>query len=327
MHAFTGKENGNPFQYSCLENPRNRETWWAATYGVTKSWTGLKRLSSSSSSSRFLMAVWNLPYLGTWSSAYLRLLIFLPAILIPACASSSPASLMMYSAYKLNNQGDNIQPWCTAFPIWNQSVVPVLTVACWPAYRFLKAGQVVCYSHLFQNFADFGVVHTVKDFDIVNKAELDDFLALSCFFDNATDVGNLISGSPAFSKTSLNIWKFTVHELLKPGLENFEHYITSMWDECNCVVVWALLTLPFLGIGTKTDFFQSCGHYWVFHICWHIECNTFTASPFRIGNSSTGVPSCPLALFIMMLPKAHLNSHSRTSGSRWLITPSWLSGS
>ena len=118
----------------------------------SQSWTGLKRLSSSSSSSRFLVAVWNLPYLGTWSSAYLRLLIFLPAILIPACASSSPASLMMYSAYKLNNQGDNIQPWCTAFPIWNQSVVPVLTVACWPAYRFLKAGQVVCYSHLFQSF-------------------------------------------------------------------------------------------------------------------------------------------------------------------------------
>ena len=87
---------------------------------------------------------------------------------------------------------------------------------------------MVCYSHLFQNFADFGVVHTVKDFDIVNKAELDDFLALSCFFDNATDVGNLISGSSAFSKTNLNIWKFTVHELLKPGLENFEHYITSM---------------------------------------------------------------------------------------------------
>ena len=89
------------------------------------------------------------------SSTYLRLLIFLPAILISACASSSPVFLMMYSAYKLNKQGDNIHPWCTSFPIWNQSVVPcpVLTVASWPAYRFIKrAGQVVWYSHLFQIF-------------------------------------------------------------------------------------------------------------------------------------------------------------------------------
>ena len=75
--------------------------------------------------------------------------------------------------------------------------------------------------------------------------------------------------------------------------------------------------------------FQSCGHCWVFQICWHIECNTFTASSFRIWNSSTGIPSSPLALFVVMLPKAHLTSHSKMSGSRWLwvITPLWLSGS
>ena len=77
----------------------------------------------------------------------------------------------------------------------------------------------------------------------------------------------------------------------------------------------------------KTDLFQSCGHCWVFQICWHIECSTFTASSFRISNSSTGIPSLPLALFIVMLPKAHLTSHSRMSGSRWVITPTWLSGS
>ena len=77
----------------------------------------------------------------------------------------------------------------------------------------------------------------------------------------------------------------------------------------------------------KTDLFQSCGHCWVFQICWHIECSTFTASSFRIWNSSAGIPSPPLALFIVMLPKGHLTSHSRMSDSRWVITPSWLSGS
>ena len=83
------------------------------------------------------------------------------------------------------------------------------------------------FSHLFQKFPQFIVIHTVKSFGIVNKAEIDVFLELSCFFDDPADVGNLISGSSAFSKTSLNIWKFAVHVLLKPGLENFERYFTS----------------------------------------------------------------------------------------------------
>ena len=87
---------------------------------------------------------------------------------------------------------------------------------------------MVWYSHIFQNFPQFVVIHTVKGFGIVNKAEIDVFLELSCFFDDPADVGNLISGSSAFSKSSLNIWKFTVLVLLKPGLENFEHYFTSV---------------------------------------------------------------------------------------------------
>ena len=87
---------------------------------------------------------------------------------------------------------------------------------------------MVWYSHLSQNFPQFIVIHTVKDFGIVNKAEIDVFLELSCFFDDPADVGNLISGFSAFTKTSLNIWKFTVPLLLKPGWENFEHYFTSM---------------------------------------------------------------------------------------------------
>ena len=137
----------------------------------------------------------------------------------------------------------------------------------------------------------------------------------------------MISGSSAFSKSSLNIWKLTVHVLSKPGLENFQHYIASVWDECNRVVVWAFFGIAFFGIGMKTDLFQSRGHCWVFKICWHIECSTFTTSSFRILHSSTGIPSPPLALFIVMLSKTHLTSHSRMSGSRWEIPPSWLSGS
>ena len=96
---------------------------------------------------------------------------------------------------------------------------------------------MVWYSHLFKNFTQFVVIHTVKGFGVVNKAEVDVFLEFSSFLDGPVDVGNLMSGSSAFSKTSLNIRGFTVHILLKPGLENFEHYFASVWDECNYVVV------------------------------------------------------------------------------------------
>ena len=109
-----------------------------------------------------------------------------------------------------------------------------------------EADQVVWYSHLFQNFPQFVVIHTVKSFSIVNEAEVDVFLEFSCFFYDPTNVGSLISGSSAFSKSSLNIWKFSVHVLLKPNLENFEHYFASMWDECNCTVVWTFFDIAFL---------------------------------------------------------------------------------
>ena len=94
---------------------------------------------------------------------------------------------------------------------------------------------MVWYSHLFENFPEFVVIHIVKGFGVINKAEVDTFLELSRFFDGPTDVGNLISGSSAFSKSSLNIWKFMVHVLLKPDLENFKHYYLR--DECNCAIV------------------------------------------------------------------------------------------
>ena len=122
-----------------------------------------------------------------------------------------------------------------------------------------EAGQVVWYSHLFQNFPQFIVIHTVKGFGIVNKAEIDVFLELFFFFDDLADVGHLISGSSAFSKTSLNIGEFAIHVLLKPGLGNFEHYFTSMWDECNCVVVWAFFGIAFL---------WNWNENWLFPVLW-----------------------------------------------------------
>ena len=123
-----------------------------------------------------------------------------------------------------------------------------------------EAGQVVWYSHLLKNFPQFIVIHTVKGFGIVNKAEVDVFLELPCFFDDPADVGNLISGSSAFSKSSLNI-NLTVHGslLLRPGLENFEHYFASMWDECKCVAVWA-----FFGIALLWDWNEN----WPFPVLW-----------------------------------------------------------
>ena len=177
-----------------------------------------------------------------------------------------------------------------------------------------EAGQVVWYSHLLKNFPQFIVIHTVKGFGVVNKAERDVLLELSCFFDDPVDIGNLISDSPAFSKASLNIWKFSVHVLLKPGLENFKHYFTSLWDECNCVVVWAFFGIAFLWDWNENWTFPVLWPLLSFPNFWHVECSTFTASSSRIWNSSTGIPSPPLALFIVMLPKAHLTLLSRMSG-------------
>ena len=175
--------------------------FWMLSFKPTfslSSFTFIKMLFSSSLLSAIMVV----------SSAYLRLLIFLPSILIPDCASSRPAFLMMYSAYKLNKQGDNIQPWHTPFLIWNQSVCSISSSnCCFLTYIQLsqEAGQVVWFSHLLKNFPQCVVVHTVKGFGIVSKAEVDVFLELSCFFDDSRDIGNLISGCSAFFKSSLNI--------------------------------------------------------------------------------------------------------------------------
>ena len=131
-----------------------------------------------------------------------------------------------------------------------------------------EASLVVWYSHLLKNFPQFVVIHTVKGFSIVNEAELDVILEFSCFFYDPTYVGNLISDSSAFSKSSLNTGKFSVHVLLKPGLENFEHYFASMWDECSCVVIWTFFDIVFL-TGMKPNLFQSCGHCWVLSQLFH----------------------------------------------------------
>ena len=164
------------------------------------------------------------------SPTYLRLLIFLLAILIPAGASSTLAFYVMYSAYRLNKHGDyialiysfpNLGSVCFSMSDSNCCFLTCIQIS-------QEAGKVVWYSHLFQNFPQFVVTHTVKGHGIVNKAEVDVFMELSCFCNDPTDVGNLISGSFAFSKSSLNIWKFMVHVLLKPSLENFEHYFASV---------------------------------------------------------------------------------------------------
>ena len=182
-----------------------------------------------------------------------------------------------------------LEPVCCSYP--------VLTVASWPAYRFLrrqvrwlvflslsKLSTVCCDPH-------------IQRLDKINKAEIDVFLELSCFFYNPTDVGYLISGSSAFSKSKLNIWKFMVHVLLKPGLEDFEHYFDSMWDECNCVVLWT-----FFGIAFLWDWNEN----WPFPVLWPLLrfpnllvywMQHFHSIIFWDWNTSTGILSPALALF------------------------------
>ena len=146
----------------------------------------------------------------------------------------------------------NLEPVCFSMSSSNSCFLTSIQIS-------QEAGQVVWYSHLFQNFPQFVVIHTVEGFGIVNKSEADVFLELSCFFDDPTDVGNLISGSSTFCKTRLNIWKFKFNVLLKPGLENFEHYFASMWDECNCAIAWT-----FFG----TAFLWDWNENWPFPVLW-----------------------------------------------------------
>ena len=185
----------------------------------------------------------------------------------------------------------NLQPVCCSMSSSNYCFLTCIQV-------LQEAGQVVWYSHLLKNFPQFVVIHTVKGFSLVNEAEVDVFLEFSCFFYDPTDVGNLTSASSAFSKSSSNIWKFLFYKLLKPNLENFEHYFASMQEEWNCTVVWTFFGIVFLWDWNENGPFPVLWPLLSFPICWHIECSTFTASSFRIWNSSAGIPSPPLALFM-----------------------------
>ena len=160
----------------------------------------------------------------------------------------------------------NLEPVCHSMSSSNCCFLTCIQIS-------QEAHKVVWYSHLLKNFPHFVVIHTVKGFG----------------------VDNLISGSSVFSKSSLKIWKFM-----------FTYYWSLAWRilsihllacEMSAIVqkFEHSLALPFFGIGMKTDLFQSCGHCWVFQICWHIECSTFIASSFRIWNSSAGIPSPPLS--------------------------------
>ena len=159
-----------------------------------------------------------------------------------------------------------------------------------------EAGQVVWYNHLLKNFPQFVVIHSVRGFGIVNKAEVDVFLEFSCF---------------SIIQWMLAIWSLVPLPFLNPAWTSGIYWFTYCWS-----LAWRILSitllpcetgaivqqfehslaLPFFGIGVKTDLFQSCGHCWVFPVCWHIECNIFTASSFRIWNSSAGIPSPLYAL-------------------------------
>ena len=152
---------------------------------------------------------------------------------------SQPARYLTWCTLLISKQGDNIQPWCTPFWILNHSVVSglILTVASWPAYRFLRRkvrwSDIPISLRIFQSV----VIHTVKGFSIVNEAEVDIFLEFPCLLYDSVNVGHFISGSSGFLNpawTSAGSW-FQV--LLKPSLKDFEHNLPSMWNECNCTVL------------------------------------------------------------------------------------------
>ena len=198
-------------------------------------------------------------------------------------------------------QGNNIQPWHTPFPIWNQSIAlcPVLTATIGPTYRFLR--KQVRWSGI-SSLEQFSTVccDPHKDFSVVNEGEVDAFLDFSCFFYDPMDFGNLISGSSAFSKSSLSIWKFLVHILLKPSLENFEHCFECVeWVQlCNSLnILWHCLSL---GLEWKQTFSSPVA--------------TAEVSKFPDILSATlshhhllgfGIPLPPLALFTVILPKTY----------------------
>ena len=162
----------------------------------------------------------------------------------------------MYSADKLNKQSDNVQPWCSPFPILNQSVVPckVLNAASWSTYRFLRrqAGIIFWYSHHFKNYPHFVVTHSNRE-----RSRSRYFSGSILIFLWSNDVGNLISGSFSSSKPIRYIWIFSVPVLLKPWLKDFVYYITRMWNEHNCMVVWTFFGIVFLWDWNGT------WHFWI----------------------------------------------------------------
>ena len=146
----------------------------------------------------------------------------------------------------------NFEPVCCSMSGSNYCFLTCIQVS-------QETGKLVCYSHLFKNFQQFVVIHTVKGFSVVNETKVDVFLEFPCFFCDPRDVGYLISGSSAFSKSSLYIWNFSIHILLKRSLKDFEHDIASMWNERNCMVVWTFFCVAFL---------WDCNENWPFPVLW-----------------------------------------------------------
>ena len=197
----------SPFYLLCSNGGRCYDLSFFLIYSLNlalslSSSTLIKRLFSSSSISAIRVV----------SSTYLRLLMFLPPILIPACNLSTLAFLMICSVYRLNKQGDSRQPCHTPFSILNQLVVPyrVLTAASWPLYRFLRRQVRWSGVPISKSFPQFVMVHMVRRFNIVDETEINVFLTFPCFSYNPVNVSNLISSSSVFSKPSLDIWKFLV---------------------------------------------------------------------------------------------------------------------
>ena len=203
------------------------------------------------------------------SSAYLTLLIFLQAILIPTCDSSSVAFCMMYSAQKLNKQSDNIQPWCTPLPILNHSVIPclVLTVASSPAYRFLS--RQVRWTGIPVSLRIF---HSLL-WSTQSKALAQSMKQKYMFFWNSLAFSMnqwMLAIWPLFTLPFLNpactSVRFSIHILLKPSLKDFEYNLASMWNECNCMLVWT-----FFGIFLLWDWNENWPYYvFYFHIYNHL---------------------------------------------------------
>ena len=234
------------------------------------------------------------------SSAYLRLLIFLLAILIPACASSSLGFHVMHSAYKLNKQGDNIQSSHTPFPILNQSVVPcpVPTVTFCPTYRFLRRQVSLSGTPISLRMSHSLLWSTQsKALSIPNEAEADVFLEFPWFLHDSTNVGNLISSSSAFSKPSLFIWNFSFQVLLKLSLKDFEHNLDSMWNEHNYTVVGTFFVIVLLCDWNENWTSPSSPEATAeLSKSADIEYSTLTVTTLGILNSSAGILLPPLAL-------------------------------